>query len=279
MRKYSIYFVLIALLSFLKCKENNNLVTHPNFSVPTDSVIVALSPIDTKLIVTINEIINPSNRNIILSFYTEKLYTPAGSMILGDFNQEGNTFKIELNGLYISDCGAAIFSHATIDFNLGSLHPAFYLLDILVNNKRILGKITVMEESLELQIQPNNLINIFNEKLNRVPNKIIWGQAESIKPTPYRIFLDSLIVFGVQLHNLKSGDYQYFKIDTSGNFSMNSVLGMPYGEFYIYKFEGDTSITRNLVKRFAKRYHDSIYIRLMGGRGEMYYSTVLENEP
>jgi hypothetical protein len=280
MQKYLTPFVLIILLPlFLGCEDNKDLLTNPDVIIPSDSVIVALSPIDSKLIVMINEVINPSNRNVVLTFYTEKMYSPAGSKILGDFIQENNTFKIELEGLFISNCGAAIFSHASVTFNLGSLHQAFYLLDIIVNNTKLLGKLTVSKESFELRIQPNNLIYIFQEKLLRVPSKTIWGQAESIKPTPYRIFLDSLIVLGAQAPNLKPGDYYCFKIDSNGNFSTKSVLGMPYGEFFIYKFEGDTSITRNLVKRFAKHYLDSIYIQLMGGRGEMFYSTVLKNEP
>lgn len=280
MQKYLKAFVLIILPSFfVGCEENRNLLTNPDIIIPSDSVIVSLSPIDSRLIVMINDVINASNRNVVLSFYTEKMYSPAGSMILGDFIQEDNTFKIELEGLFRSNCGAGIFSPASITFNLGSLPQAFYLLDIIVNNTKLLGKLTVSEESFELRIQPNNLIYIFQKKLLLVPNNIIWGQAESIEPTPYRIFLDSLIVLGAQSHNLKPGDYHYFKIDSSGNFSTNSVLGIPYGEFFIYKFEGDTSITRNLVKRFAKRYRDSIYIQLLGGRGEMFYSTILKNEP
>lgn len=279
MHKYLNPFVLTILLSFfLGCEENKDLLTNSN-NIFSDSVTVPLSPIDSRLILNINKVINPSNRNVVLSFYTEKTYTPAGSKILGDLIQEDNIFKIELEGLFRSNCGAAIFSHASITFNLGSLTQAFYLLDIIVNNTKLLGKLTVSEESFELTIQPNNIIYIFQKKLFLVPNKIIWGQAESITPTPYRIFLDSLIVLGAQSHNLKPGDYHYFKIDSNGNFSTNSVLGMPYGEFFIYKFEGDTSITRNLVKRFAKRYRDSIYIKLLGAKGEMFYSTVLQNEP
>lgn len=280
MQKHLIPFVFTILLSFfLGCEENRDLLINPNNNIPSDSVIVPLSPIDSKLILNINEVINPSNRNVVLSFYTEKTYSPAGSKILSNFIQEVDTFKIELKELLISDNGAAIFSPASVTFNLGSLHQAFYLLDIIANNKKTLGELSVTEESFELIIQPNNLIYIFQEKLLRVPNKTIWGQVESIEPMPYQIFLDSLVVLGAQSHNLKAGDYFYFKIDYDGNFSTNSVLGMPYGKFFIYKFVGDTSITRNLVKRFAKRYLDSIYIQLMGGRGEMYYSTVLKNEP
>lgn len=281
MQKYLKALVLIILLSFfVGCEKNKDLLTNPDIIIPSDSVIVPLSPIDSKLIAMINEVINAANRNVVLSFYTEKIYSPAGSKIVGDFIQEDATFKIELEGLFISNCGAAIFSPASITFNLGSLHQASYLLDIIVNNTKLLGQLTVSEESFELRIQPNNLIYIqIEEKLLRVPNITIWGQAESIEPAPSRIFLDSLKVLGAQSPNLKHGDYHYFKIDSNGNFSTNSVLGMPYGEFFIYKFVGDTSITRNLVKRFAKRYRDSIYIQLMGGRGEMFYSTVLQNEP
>jgi hypothetical protein len=51
---------------------------------------------------------------------------------------------------------------------------------------------------------------------------------------------------------------------------------MRYGKFFIYQFDSDTSLSRNLVKSFAKKYGDSAYVQLNGGRGEMYYTTVLK---
>ncbi|MDO8550937.1 MAG: hypothetical protein Q7S39_12420, partial [Ignavibacteria bacterium] len=181
--------------------------------------------------------------------------------------------------LFISNLGASIFTPATVNFELNTLQEGSYFLDITINSKNVMGLITVTNESFELKIQPNNIIYFYKEELFRIPKTIIWGQAESIEQAPYQLFLDSLVILGAQNHNLQPGDYYYFEVNSQGGFNTHSALGMAHGEYFLYNFEGDTLTTRNLVKRFAKRYLDSIYIQFFGGRGEMYYSTVLKNEP
>jgi hypothetical protein len=280
MKKYFVFFVFTTpLLFLLSCDKNNNLITNPSFNILSDSVVVSLSPIDSKIIIKLIEEINPSNRNVALLFYTEEIYSPAGSKIISSFSQVGDTLKIKLKELWISDLGAAIFSPATVKHDLNTLQEGSYILDITINSKKVIGLIKVTKESFELKIQPNNMIHFYNTTLFRIPKTIIWGQSESILPTPYKLFLDSLIILGAKPHNLKGGDYYYFEVDFQGGFNTHSALGMAYGEYFLYNFEGDSLITRSVIKRFAKRYVDSIYIQLFGGRGEMYYSTVLKNEP
>lgn len=279
MKKHLSFLVFVTFLMIHFGCETNEQITNPNNNFPTDSVIVPFSPIDTKIILKLFEEINPTNRNVVLFCYTEQTYSPSGSKIISTITQIADTFKIDFQELYISTFGAAIFTPATVNFDLNALQNGSYFLDIKINTKKVLGLITVTDELFNLEIQPNNIIYFYKEELYRVPRTIIWGQAESIEPTPYQLFLDSLVILGAQTHNLQAGDYHYFAVDSQGGFSINSALGMPYGKHFLYNFEGDTLITRNLVKRFAKRYLDSIYIQLFGGRGEMYFSTVLKNEP
>lgn len=279
MKKQLSFLVFVTfLLVFLGCKEND-FVTNPNNNFPTDSIIVPFSPINTKIILKLIEEINPANRNVVLSCYTEQTYSPAGSKIISSITQVTDTFKIEFQELYISTFGAAIFTPATVNFDLNTLQQGSYFLDFTINSKKVMELITVTNESFDLKIQPNNIIHFYKESLHRIPKTIIWGQAESIDQAPYQLFLDTLLILGAQQHNLQPGDYYYFEVDSQGGFITHSALGMAYGEYFLYNFEGDTLTTRNLVKRFAKRYLDSIYIQLFGGRGEMYYSTVLKNEP
>ncbi len=261
---------------FFGCKENDT-ITNPNNNFLTDNVIVPFSPIDSKITLRLIEEISPKNRNVVLICSTEKTYSPGGSKIVSTITQEKDTFKIAFNDLLISNNGPAIFSPATADFDLTTLKVGSYYLDISINGKKLLCLITVTDDSFKLKIQPNNIIRLYNDVLYRIPKTIIWGQAESIEPAPYQLFLDSLVVLGAKPHNLAAGDYFYFTVDDNGGFDTHSALGMPYGNYFLFNFEGDTTLTRNLVKKFAKRYLDSIYIRLSGGRGEEYYSTVLKN--
>lgn len=280
MKKILFFFVFISLISFiLGCTDNKDFLTNPDRYILSESIMVPLSPIDTKIILKFIEEITSSKRNLILLCFTEKTYSPAGSKIISSITQESDTIKIVFEGLLISDVGAAIFSPASVRFDLDPLHEGAYILDITINGKKLLSLITVTNELFEFKIQPNNIVHFYNEILLRVPETIIWGQAESIEPRPFQIFLDSLVILGAQHHNLKPGDYCYFEVDPYGGFNTHSTLGMAHGEYFLYNFEGDTLTTRNLIKRFAKRYLDLIYIQLSGGRGERFYSTVLMNEP
>ena len=280
MNKYLSFFIFtIITFSLLVCTENKDFITSPNNNFPTDSVIVPFSPIDTKIVLSIKEKINSTNRNVVLYCYTEKTYSPAGSQIISSITMVDDTFKIEFNELLISQNGAAVFAPAIVNFDLNSLAEGSYYLEITINNKKIIGLITLTNDSFKFKIQPNNIVYFYQEILYRIPKTIIWGQAESIEPTPYQLFLDSLVILGAQQHNLHPGDYYYFEVDSQGGFNTHSALGMANGEYFLKNFEGDTLMTRNLVKRFAKRYLDSIYIKLSGGRGEQYYSTILKNEP
>lgn len=139
--------------------------------------------------------------------------------------------------------------------------------------------VLVSDTSFATQIQPNNLIETSSPRLLRVPRNIIWGQAESIYSSVYQLFLDSLVILGATPATLIAGQYNYFSINADGSFSIPSALSFPYGRHFLYQFDPDTTVNRSLVKRFAKRYRDSIYIQLLGGRAEMYYSTVLQREP
>jgi hypothetical protein len=164
----------------------------------------------------------------------------------------------------------------TIRFNLGILSNNLYDFIITVNGKDIQALLLVTDSSYIVKIQPNNFVSSNRPRLLRVPKNIIWGQAESILPLVYQNFLDSLIVVGAKPGKLLVGDYMYFKIISPDSFYIPSVLGMRYGKFFIYQFDSDTSLSRNLVKSFAKKYGDSAYVQLNGGRGEMYYTTVLK---
>jgi|GEM_PF-2853906 len=75
------------------------------------------------------------------------------------------------------------------------------------------------------------------------------------------------------------GQYNYFSINAEGSFSIPSALGFPYCRHFLYQFDSDTIVSRNLVKRFAKSYRGSIYVQLSGERGEKCYNTTLQCEP
>lgn len=282
---FKFFMIILSILLTILCCEKSNVPLSSvqdierSFKIPNDSVWIPLSQIDSKIFIKVHEEYRPDNRRVQMFCFTEKIYSPAGSRILSDFFQSGDTIKIEFNSIKLSDWGAAIFAPARVDFNLGYISSGSLIFEFKINGKLVLAELRISDTSLDLIIQPNNLIETQLPRVMRVPINTIWGSAESIIAAPAQEFIDSLQILGAKPIRLDVGDYSYFSIDDQGALNLKMVPGMANYNFYLYDFERDTSITRGLVKRFAKRHMDSIYIVLWGGRGEAYFSTVLVNEP
>jgi hypothetical protein len=278
MKKCSAIIIFFIYTAFLAgCKQNENLLTNTNDKVPSEYVTIPRSPIDSKIIIKIIEEISDSGRSDKLYCYTENTYSPAGSKIISSVSQVKNIIIIDYKELQISDNGASISTPASTNINLGLLQNGTYTLDININNKEIIGLLTVTDGSFDLTIQPNNLITVQQETLLRIPGNIMWGLAESIQQIQYQSFLDSLVILGAKPHNLKSGDYYYFEVDPQGGINLPSSPGMPYGKYFLYKYQGGDMIISSLIKRYAKKYLDSIYIQLSNGSGGNYYSTIFKD--
>ncbi len=278
MKKYWFFIVGSALLSLcLACqKDMDSLTTPGNFEYPDYEG--RTEPIDSKINVNLGKESELADADIYLVLNTEKVYPCGGCQIIGSTIKDGNAYKIYLKEIWIPDLATAVLSYATVKFNLQTPAQGRYAIEIIIKGVKVRGTLVVTQNSHTLTFPANNHIGSVNEKIYRIPETVIWGQAESINPAVYQSFLDSLVVCGAQEQQLQPGDYYFFKIDDQGNFTINSALGLTNGQYFIYNFPGDTIIARNLVKRFAKRYADSISIYLVGGRGERFISTVLGKE-
>jgi hypothetical protein len=245
----------------------------------SERVTVPNEPISTGINITLHEdIFKRSCRILFIHCNTEEIYPSAGYKIKSNFVVQDSILNIDFINIEAPETGPAINAPALAIFEISSFDFDNLILKITINGKMILGQIICSDASYKIQIQPNNIIEVKNPTILRVPVNIIWGQAESISPEPYKVFLDSLEYLGAKQYNLQPGEYNYFQIKSDGSFQISSNFGMEYGEKYIFEFGEDTLITRNLIKRFAKRYKDNIYIKLSGGHGEQFFSTVLKNE-
>jgi hypothetical protein len=283
MSQYFKRFILLIIL--IGCRDNpvdNNSVKEndPFSSLSKDSIIVPTTLMKSKIVFSFFEEITTTGRPIELFFNTVEIYPSGGYSIVGNVHHSGTNIEIQLDSVIAPQVGPGISVPASVPFNLGNLINNLYDITININGQKVRALFLVSDTSYILKIQPNNFIALSRTRLLRVPNNIIWGQAESISPTVYQQFIDSLIVAGAKPANILVGDYGlYFKIVSADSFYIPSVMGMRYGKYFLYEFNADTSVSRNLVKSFAKKYGDAVYIQLTGGRGEMYYTTVLKWEP
>lgn len=248
-------------------------------TLPTDSIVGPSTPIDSKVLFSFSEYISSSERTTSLFFKTERIYNMGGYEIVGTVARNGNQISVILDSIQAPEAGIAILSPASLSSDLGVLPDDLYSMTISINGKTVAALMLLSDTSYTTKVQSNNLTATSCPVLLRVPRNIIWGQAESFTSTVYQSFLDSLITLGATPASLQAGYYGYFTVNSDGSDTIPSALGYPYGRHFLYQFNADTSLSLALVKTFAKRYQDSIYVELLGGRGEMYYSTVLQYEP
>jgi hypothetical protein len=247
--------------------------------LPQDSIIAPRIPIDSRVFFSFVENIATTGRTLTLYFKTERVYSPSGYRIIGNVALQGTHLYVRLDSVQAPEYGGGITVPAATSFELGTLPNALYSMTVAMNDTTVPGLVLVTDTAYITKVQPNNLLATSRPILMRVPQTIIWGQAESSSPPIYQSFLDSLTILGATSAQLSAGDYVYFSVNADGSFSIPSALGFAYGRHFLNRFTADTSITRGLVKRFAKRYQDSITVKLSGGRGENYYSTILRWEP
>ncbi len=280
MKRLTRGIVFLSLLPLSGCKDSGTGLGEDSFAtLPGNYVEVPDNPIDTKIIYSFLENIDRQGRSVSVQFTSERIYGMGGYRIVSSLQRTGSRFTIHLDSIQAPEAGIAILCPASAMFQLGPLSDGLYTFDLAVNGSTVQALLSITDGSLLTRVQPNNIIVPSTPELMRVPPTIIWGQAESITPFPSQNFLDSLQLLGATTASLPPGQYFYFTINADGSFEIPSNFGMAYGHHFLYRFDGDTSMTRSLVKRFAKRYPDSLYVSLFGGRGEMYYTTVLRLEP
>jgi hypothetical protein len=255
--------VLISLGCFNGCKDSG-----------TESRAIG----NTRMFVLYKDNIAPSGRTVSLTLTTETIYPILGYRILNRIERSGSHIKIYLDGIQPNENGPAALGPASETFQLGTLANGVYGVDFVLGNSTVRSLLTVSEASLSVNMPGNYYLVSNRPVLFRVPSAIIWGSVGSFTSDGCEKFLDSLHALGTSTVILPSGDYYYFSFTPEGGFSCVELLGYRYSTSFIYRYTGDTSAVRNLVKRFGQNYSDSIYVHLYGGRGEMYNSSVLKRE-
>ncbi len=277
--------ISISLIVFcsLTCK-NTPVESIPTTSVdpfpnlPSDSIVIPRLALKSNIKFSLYEVLYPTGRTVTVIFETKELFPGSGCTIVGALTRNGTNISVQLDSVQRAGFEDAE-SRAFISFKLGILSNNLYIMTILTNEKKIESLILVSDTSYIMKVQPNDMISASYSRLLRIPKNTIWGRAESITPSLHQQFIDSLNSNGAKYPALPIGYYKYFTVVSSDSFTIPFDLGMHYGQSFLFQFNGDTIVTRALVKTFGKQNGDSAFVRLMGGRGEWYDSDILRYEP
>jgi hypothetical protein len=278
-----LFFVLVtvsvgfALLA--GCGDLGSVVPEDLFA---QDVTVSMLPIDTRCSAFIMEHISRAGNSLSIHVVSDRVYGRGGHRIAGSLKQAGVQFYLTLDSIQAPVAQGGSPSPAEGVFELGNLPPGFYPISISINGGIIHGLLRVAADAYSTSLQRNNVLSIRFPEVRRVPRAMIWGMLDVPSLSSLYVawrFLDSLVYLGARYHDLKDGEYWYFRLEAGGHAQIALPHEQEYFHPFLFRFAPDTSVARSLVKRFAKRYPDSLTIHLYGGRGEVFLSDQLRLEP
>ncbi len=90
-----------------------------------------------------------------------------------------------------------------------------------------------------------------------------------------RAFLDSIRAVGCSHAAHPPGDYFYFVVSNDGDLVLPGNHGYYFMEPFVHRYTGESNALKQLVKRYAETYDDSLSIAVFNSKGETLYSWTL----
>ncbi|MFI5253175.1 MAG: hypothetical protein ACHQQQ_12185 [Bacteroidota bacterium] len=242
----------------------------------TDSGTV--SQIDSKITMSMTEVLNPAARTLALTAQTERVYGCTNYAILNTVSVNANTVTLDFTGIAAPTNCVAEVGPADGSLNLGFLPTAIYNFVINVNGVATNATLAVTDSSYQVTNGSSKWTDFTKTFFLKVPPGTIWGNVQYSDPNLLPVdrgFFDSLKALGAQAHVYPAGDYGYFQIDGVGTVVVPTGSHLNYIDTFIFNYGFDMLKVRALVKSLALR----ITINLYGSNGEVYLTSVLAHEP
>ncbi len=200
-------FIKIATIIVLCCN-----ISCRNIEVPDD-----VAEYSTEFQASISEVLHPENRAVELVFKSIAKYCDS-TAILFQQTTLSEAFNIELKEIEaVEDCNAPNIS-AQANILLGTLAPGTYDISIELRDAlKSVGRLTVNDETYQIQLFKSEGISLVNEVIVKVPPGLIWGEIWFNDSTAAIAngFLDFLDDRSSSTELIK-GNYSFFSFDNGG---------------------------------------------------------------
>jgi hypothetical protein len=178
----SIINLFIIFLVVNGCRQSSTEPSQPNetewySSLPVDSVVLTLLPVQGQISINFKENIKPNGRFVVLTLQSKKIYTSGGYTIVSNVSRTGLNIDVKIDSIMAPEGGDAIFAPAYSTFELDELPNSLYNLRILINGSTVQGLLSITDSAFNVRIQKNNLLYSGRPRLLRVPKYTIWGPS------------------------------------------------------------------------------------------------------
>jgi len=237
----------------------------------------SINKIDSDIKINMRETVDSTKRSLQLYCSTEKVYECSNYVISKIFSKSSERIEINFTGIRDLTVCFNSFGPATTTIDLGIISNGTYKLIIEVEGKKSEGKLIVTSDYYKISLDKEKQLQIINSTLNRIPANTIWGTIGYHKSSTAQLvqtFIDSLQLFGSTTQTYQSGDFGYFQINSSGQILPPENHGYYFIRPYIYRYSGNTSVLKTLVKNYGTDYGDSLNIILYTTKGEIFRSWI-----
>lgn len=200
-----------------------------------------------------------NGRELYLQVFTDQGNYPITYFIRNSAEVNGNNIEVTLHDIEkISADGYQVaLGPASAYINLGYLEPGQYSLEINVVDATNQATLDVIEDLYAVASDQLTDLTFNYDTLYRIPNGALWGYA-GYQNTAYteiaEAFRDSLNAFGAVPLSLPKGNYGYFQVSESGEFTQPINDQVTYYREFFKDYTGSESRLNNLLDYYMLNY-------------------------
>ncbi len=255
-----IFIVGVLVLNIASCKLGS-----------LDDPIV-ISDVEKEFYIDLRETLTVPGRQFYVDIRTIGMEPCLNSTIATELDRKTEGFDISINQINEpADCQQGE-APAIAAINLGPLSNRSYDFTIdLKNTIYNLGKLSVDQDRIVVEMQTEEGIIFLHDELLRVPNQTVWGFVagdESTANEESLNFVEDLEGLGNAPSYLK-GYYHYYTINTDGSVVVNheKVVDRNFVHSFIFNYTGDKATMVDQLEAFRAA-HSDVDVYFFTAQGE-----------
>lgn len=256
------FFILLTVVLLSSCEYND--------------IGLRSGPINSRIIIETQEILEPKSRRLTFFCATDSLYTCANFFLITEKEIEEKSLKVTFTSVGISDFCLHAYGPATTSVDFSTLPKGEYSIQFNIKNLQNKGTLKVTNTDISLLFGQKDRIEFVRETTKRVPDKTYWvtiGYHEESSSILIDEFIQKFADAGAVFDKQSPGHYYYYEINASGDIIADvENSGYRLLKKFIFQYEGDESKLKELVQVDGKNYKESLSMRLETYKGEMYYN-------
>ncbi|MFP4089950.1 MAG: hypothetical protein ACLFUB_03200 [Cyclobacteriaceae bacterium] len=267
MRTYQTVLIFFLLVFILACENEQ--------AEPVNTI-------GSEIEFSMNEYMDAGDRVLTFKFLTKKDYPCINYGIKHQMIQDEQSIRVVLEKVETSELCLKAIGPATAFVDIRDLPAKDYELIIQVGESIINeGKLHVSKQSYEVTFNEYNSLTLLNDKINRVPERAIWGTIRYLPMEAnkelFSFFKQASATFGANEAKFATGDYGYFQVGADGKILQNppateeSLVEKPF----LLEFTGDEDDLSQLIEQLKGNF-EQFEIRLYTTQGREFTDSNLK---